>query len=131
MNLNKKQRTAILIGVIVIVIMGLFPPWSIKAIIPSDSIAPSITKTLENRHSWINTPPKKSKKYFYYGYSFGISGEPSTFKKRQNEIMNFSYEINVKQLIIQWFLVCVLTGGIVIFLGKPKDKVENSGDKNE
>ena len=86
--MNKKQKICLWIWIIVIVLMGLFPPW----------------------HTQI--PQRGTQKPF--GYAF-ISAPPEV------ELGVYS-TLNIPLLMVQWFLVSVVTGGLIYTFKDKKPK---------
>ena len=80
MNINKKQKTIVTIGVAVVILMGLFPPWTYTF-----SHNPSISKE-PAVYGFILEPPKKKKN----SVSFGL-------------------ELDITRLSVQWIIVLMAT----------------------
>lgn len=88
--MNLKQNICLWIGIAVIVVMGIFPPWTVGQTIlsPQDG-----------------------------GYHFILSHQ---------EVRSIDcYNLNTSRLLIQWTMVVVITGGLLITF-KDKKKNENS-----
>lgn len=79
--MNKRQIIVLWIGIIIIVLMGLFPPW-------------------------MNVDPSGG--YYIKGYNF-ILDKPSTFCR-----------IDVPQLLVQWAMVAIIAGGLLVTLRDSK-----------
>jgi hypothetical protein len=80
--MNKKQKNVMWIGIALIVVMGIFPPWAI-----SDQGSFAMLG-----YGFILSPPKNA------------------------------CHINTSHLYVQWIMVTVVTGGLVVtFMDKKKD----------
>ncbi len=102
--MNKKQLACLWIGIIVIVLMGLFPPW----IIPSSS--EGIKYRIDR------------------GYKILFS--PVEIQIPKTEVAFSAATLDMHRLCIQWFMVAVITGGLVCtFKNRPKDKEKKGTDK--
>lgn len=107
-TLNKKQRQAIWIGVIFIVLMGLIPPWAQHH--TSGSLRPR-----EYAPLW--EPPET---FASHWVSREMDGSV-TFHEGAPD--SYSIRIDLARLLIQWVLVIALVGARVV---TAKDRV--SGD---
>ena len=92
MTLNSTQRAVLLAGIAVIVLMGVFPPW---------------TYTFKSRATYSEEPA---------GYSF-IASPPS---RRGNNLMH-GVKIDMPRLVIQWVLAIAASGFGVLVTTKQKD----------
>ncbi len=90
--MNKNQKIVIMIGLIVIVLMGVVPPW-----VHTVSLLGSQTK-------------------YSAGYSPIISA-PS----RQYDAPAYGVSLDISRLLMQWALVGMVAGGLVLIL-KDKDE---------
>lgn len=97
--MNKKQKTAILIGTLLILLMALFPPWETQ---PGGANGPS----LQLGYEFILDPPIP-----------GFINENIRF-----ESLYIYSTINMSQLIMQWAGVVLVVIGLVLIL---KDKQQN------
>ena len=94
--MNDKQKKCLWVGIALIVVMGLFPPW----VCETDSFFGGGSKLLHHittepgPYSWIDDPPAKAK------------------------------FVDLYRLGIQYFLVAVVTAGLIITLGSKKDGKE-------
>jgi len=78
--MNKKQKIALWLGIIIIVAMGTFPPWVI-----------SIQGAIQQRgYDFILIPPEE---YCH---------------------------INTSRLYVQWIMVVLITGGLLITIKSPR-----------
>ena len=82
MDFNKKQKTILIIGVAIIILMGLFPPWTCTYTYESES-----SKT-SSGYAFIANPPKVR------GFTFGT----------------FGFELDISRLCVQWIVVIFATG---------------------
>jgi len=95
MGLNKNQRVIITIGVVVFVLMGLFPPWT--SVHKSYSAEPS-------GYCFIGSPPRP--------YKYNNAGLIRTYK----------IKIDTTRLLIQWIVIIVASSGGVLIKGGRKDE---------
>ncbi len=102
--MNKKQLTAMWTGIIVFVVMGLFPPWIVN--IPWDS-------RLEPMAGW--------RVDFEYGFIISHSWQAQTASNmernseaRAESNLNKRHDIDFPTLIIQWLIVGAITTGLVL-----------------
>jgi len=91
MNINKKQKKFVVIGVAVIILMGLFPPW---------------TYTYNYKTAYSKQPA---------GYGFIL--EPP---KKKKQAMTYGIELDVTRLSVQWIIVLMATGLGVFFTATTK-----------
>ena len=100
--MNKKQKTCLLIGIAVIVVMGLFPPWVLeyeRRHFTGNSKF-EFRYTIEpGPYSWISDPPYAEEKS--NPYSTGFTEGNAKF-------------IDLYRLGLQYFMVAVVTAGLVI-----------------
>ena len=91
--MNKKQKICLWIGIAVIVLMGLYPPW----------IRPrrgdGVIETARPKDRFILTAGMRS-----------------------------TERVDTSQLLIQWFMVAVVSSGLIVTFAdkKPKDEHEES-----
>ncbi len=105
--MNKKQKTCLLIGIAVVVAMGLYPPW----VIESQSQHYKFEFDPEpGPYSWIGSPPTVEIRK-YRGKTLLSQEATARF-------------IDLYRLGVQFFLVAVVTAGLVIVL-KGKSPVKN------
>lgn len=90
MDFNKKQRTILIVGIVVMILMGLFPPWT-------------ATYNYKSQHSqhprgyaFIATPPH------FTLYPIGSSG----------------IVLDISRLSLQWIVVLLATGLGVFLSGR-------------
>lgn len=93
--MNQKQKICMWIGIAVIVLMGLYPPWILKD--TSD-----VSKAEGSRFGFL--VPQLP-----YFDSEGMVWQES-----------YAYQIHVVQLLIQWFMVAVVTGGLIVTFADKK-----------
>lgn len=92
MNINEKQKKIIIIGVAVVILMGLFPPW---------------TYTFKYKTAYSNEPA---------GYGF-ILAPP----KKKTQAMAHGIELDIARLSVQWIIVLMATGlGVFLTPGTRK-----------
>ena len=86
MSINEKQRKFIIAGVVVVILMGLFPPW---------------TYTFKYKTAYSNEPA---------GYGF-ILAPP----EKKNKAMTHGIELDMKRLSVQ-LVIALLATGLGVFL---------------
>jgi hypothetical protein len=104
--MNLKQKTALLIGIIIIILMGIYPPWCIYYDTPRQKkcigyafiTTPAITK--------MNTP-------YWMGYP-----ESPTYDKKADDI-------DYIRLVFQWAMVVIVTSGFLLMF-KDKKKLQRN-----
>lgn len=90
--MNKNQKIVIMIGLIVIVLMGVVPPWV-------------YTFSLQG-----------SRSKYSAGYSPIVSPPP-----RQADHPAYGVSLDISRLLMQWALVGMVAGGLVLIF-KEKDQ---------
>jgi magnesium-transporting ATPase (P-type) len=88
MDFNKKQRMILTIGIVIIILMGLLPPWALTF---SDESAQLVKRPAG--YAFIATPPRAS----YY---------------------NRGVVLDVSRLSVQWIVVLFATGLGVFLSGR-------------
>jgi len=101
--MNKNQLIVLWVGIIVVVLMGLYPPWQYNGHI----VERNVNVVVPAGYSFIGDPI----------YSAGI--------------MEFGASIDVTRLLIQWFMVAFITGGLIYTLKEEKAKNPKDEEKNE
>ncbi len=86
MSINEKQKKIIIAGVVVIILMGVFPPW---------------TYTFKYKTAYSNEPA---------GYGFIIVPP-----EKKNKGMTYGIELDITRLSIQW-VIALLSTGLGVFL---------------
>ena len=105
--MNKKQKTCLLVSMATMVVMGLFPPWVIES---REANRLSNTRfeyrytTEPGPYSWIGDPPQARKANPY-------SKEPA---------QGYARFIDLYRLGIQYFIVAVVTAGLIIIFRDEK-----------
>jgi len=117
--MNKKQKIWIWVGITIIVLMGLFPPWVVKQVIPKGdwNIITLrkyifILKAPYFHYKALPPPPPKSHPKYAEAY-MGIEPE-----------FNHAEQIDITRLLIQWFIVALITGGLIVTFKDKKLKDE-------
>lgn len=91
--MNTKQKIALWLGIVAFVLMGLFPPWNY----PGSVLGVKIQ--IDKGYKAIFAPP--------------------TGKGEEGKMFGASIDIN--RLCVQWAMIAVITGGLLItFSGKQK-----------
>jgi hypothetical protein len=92
--LNSNQRKVLIVGIIAIVVMGIFPPW---------------TYTFKYESTYSEVPA---------GYSL-ILIPPAP----RNTSYVHGVKLDISKLIIQWLIITASTGLGIFLLSNKKDKV--------
>lgn len=109
--MNRKQKACILVSIVVIVVMGLYPPWVIET---KEFVRMGMRSewkyTLEpGPYSWIGNPPVRveTKPNPYY------TSDPKVLLGSPQARARF---IDLYRLGVQFFVVAVVTAGLIITL---------------
>ena len=107
--MNRKQKTFLLAGIAVIVVMGLYPPWVMQTrernFVGINTQKHKYT-TEPGPYSWIGDPP-----LFNFDYDRRLSYDPKDARVRF---------IDLYRLGVQFFIVAVATAGLIIVFGDKK-----------
>lgn len=87
--MNLKQRTAICVGVILVVVLGVYPPWNQTLSARDAGLSVNIVRP--GRYAWLWSPPEPSGQYWGVGLDLG-------------------------RLLVGWVTVILTTGGLVFAL---------------
>lgn len=98
--MNQKQTIVMWIGIIVFVLMGLFPPYLYGAI--------------------------KAGCYGFAGHYFILNPPVGGGAATRELLQPLALQIDIGQLCVQWAMVAVITGGFIIAF---KDKKPRDGQK--
>lgn len=111
MNLNRRQRFALFVGLVVAVVMGLFPPWMMKVntgyVAQGYNFIAHELIPLEHFSSDPSDSPisKKSKKNSWIE------------RREEQELVRRLSRMDTALLWTQWFTLAFATTAIVVFLG--------------
>ena len=120
--LNKKQKICLWVGITIIVLMGLFPPWVVKQVFQKGNWNTItlrkyifIFKAPYIHYKAISPPHPKAPKDIVESYKSIRAG------------FNHVEQIDVTRLLIQWFIIALITGGLIVTFKdkKPKDEKDN------
>ncbi len=131
--MNSTQRRVILLGFVVILVMGLFPPW-LKTSVTSLDSPPWITKTgnvqaiesIEFGKGDIALEQHAGYKFLFLPrieYAGGGGGDDYSFS------FYHPRRVDCSLLLCQWFLVSAVTGIIVMYLGDRRKSPANKPDE--
>ena len=101
--MNRKQKICLWLGIAVIVLMGLFPPWLVEG---------------HRVEYWsIFAPPSHLRPVYPYDLLDEVAGTP------RYESSRLTAEIVTDYLFAQWLMVAAITGGFIITFQdrRPKD----------
>ena len=125
--MNKKQKTCLLVSMATMVVMGLFPPWVIERRVGGNKYV-----TEPGPYSWIGNPPviaaetKTVRHPAFFpvrdpgdsDYVWGLRKLGETTKERYTTTTILSEGrprfIDLYRLGVQYFIVAVVTAGLVI-----------------
>jgi len=100
--MNRKQKILLWVGIVVIVLMGIFPPTR-RGYCPAVTYWPGLIQPgVPRRPLWV--------KPAHYGYTFLFTAEAS--------------DIGFGKLIVQWAVVAVITAGLIYILKNRKPQNE-------
>src|SRR5450631_3580963 len=94
--MTKNATIALWGGVIVIVLMGIFPPW-VKV------------------QSWINSPPTTGHNVINHEIEYGFFFSPPKTDHAGHSVVSF---VDLSRLVVQWVVVASLTLAIVFTLNR-------------
>lgn len=104
--MNRKQKIVLLIGILVFVLMGLYPPWIYRTF----DLAPSVSGfSYQTTDRFIG--------YRWFSQGFLQYNDKTSFLSDRNIFL-----IEKNRLFIQWFMVAVVTGGLAFIFKEPKNK---------
>lgn len=93
--MNRRQKAAILLGVVLVVSMGLYPPWIYTFDVEG------IRMEVSAGYSFITSPP----------------GAPPEARRLSHL---WSRRVNIVLLLVQWFGVIIVVGGMLLVLADRK-----------
>ncbi|HUV40775.1 MAG TPA: hypothetical protein VMW23_03180 [Sedimentisphaerales bacterium] len=96
--MNRKQKIVLWIGIGLFVVMGLFPPWATKL---------SNNRQVNSGYAFICTPPPII--------------ELNTTGKIFGPFKSCGAHIDISRLCLQWAMVSVVAGGLIITFKDKKD----------
>ncbi len=92
-GMNKNQKRVIMAGLVVIVLMGLFPPWVHTVHVKELKIDRA------GSYGFLFSPPAPDQNNFPWKNMWGV-------------------HLDVSRLLMQWILVVIIVCGLVFFLNK-------------
>ncbi len=141
--MNRKQKTCLLVSIAAIVVMGLWPPWVIETReLNRLGDRFEYKYTLEpGPYSWIGSPPSRRKAYKEYQTAKEARYQEilTEYKRRYSNTTAFSDRkdlearprfIDLYRLGLQYFVVAVVTAGLIIILKNRKGSLTD-GQKKE
>lgn len=110
MILNKNQKIALWATLVIIVLMGLFPPW----------ICGSYTTPLDN----LAQKPTGNTMFIESAgeYHFIFAPPPQTGYRSVSSMVdvNYVYRLDYGRLFLQWLLIIAVSGGLIFLFRKPQ-----------
>jgi hypothetical protein len=95
--MNQKQRKIILIGIGLIIISVIFPPWKETMIVQGNKV--ELESTF---YRFILTPPRE------------------VYKSQDGQVVGLKEgRIDATRLILQWIFIALVIGGIILYLKDP------------
>lgn len=116
-KMNTKQNRILWAAMVVMAVMALFPPWVQTFNYSGDDMFGARVKVSSERslgYSAIFVPPHPetpNKGAMNYYWNLGV--EP------------YGMRLDLKRLLIQWFVVTILTGGLFLKLASNQTKGDN------
>jgi hypothetical protein len=108
--MNKKQMRFLWAGIIIICLMGLFPPWTQEVTFLGSKFSDYA------KYSCIFYPP--SFKLHLSSSTLKISERDKEILLLSDSISNYSVHINITILFIQWICIALLTFGFILTFRK-------------
>ena len=114
--MNSAQRKILLVGLLSIILMGLFPPWTVTQ--PAMRGLPDISRNWG--YHFFFKEPKASSNLSQYSSLFNWgTWETEREKNLINNMANFSsFQINYIRLGLQWAFVVLVAGGLILLSRK-------------
>lgn len=123
--MNLLQRIIIAIGLLVILVMGLFPPWTYvyDGAIEIDSGAISIHTERPARYTWITRPPhpitneelwrlaKEMVKNENFERIYPMRQRDAL---KRNPDLRYGLKLDIERLVVQFVGVCIMIGGLLL-----------------
>ncbi|MBI4027691.1 MAG: hypothetical protein HY360_22075 [Verrucomicrobia bacterium] len=97
--MNKKQKIVIRLAVLIAALLGLFPPW-----VQTYHHVQVGYSRVPTRYAFIGTPPSPQSGGPYYGV-----------------------QVDLTRLLLQWFVVVLIAGGLACTLRDDSKKEPSSG----
>ena len=117
--MNGRQRCAVMLGFVVILLIGLYPRWTITYVWKGEPVK----LPMAQGGASVVGPP------YAYSFEYGVGhkwlpqyarwwrlGEARWVEETDDEAEHY-YRIDTSLLLVQWFLVSAVTGILVMFLG--------------
>jgi hypothetical protein len=98
--MNKRQLIALWVGIGVLAVMGVFPPW-VRSFSGAGPRLPCETAAIYAPIFW---PPASRK------------GAVDSWDCDTGSVPSFGVRVDTTRLLVQWFLVGMVTGGLILSL---------------
>lgn len=108
--MNKKQLISLWVGIIIIVVMSLFPPWVVNL----------KDYQINCGYDWIGTPP-----IYTWSSSEKIFRLPNGPRPQDEYITKkhiVSKHIDISRLCFQWAIVGIITSGLLVTFKRYPEK---------
>lgn len=105
--MNKKQRVVFLVGVGIIILMGLIPPWYYRAVLPSGDHIAQFTVRADRDYGFLFDPPP----------TFDFLEDAQGHKKGFYPVLPC---IDFSRLLLQWAVVAIATAAMIFILKDEK-----------
>jgi len=111
--MNRKQIIVLWIGIAVIVVMGIFPPWMLKKneMLQNDDMQGFILMN-DVARTTLELPVRFALFHNYY---------PIWSRPKDGTDILLLLEIDIVELSIQWIIVIAITGGLLVTFKDKKD----------
>jgi hypothetical protein len=112
--MNRKQKFTVWVGLVLIVSMGLYPPWTQRF-----TYNPNWGLRADT-YSWIWGPGAP------WVWPSVVPADEEMQKVFMGAVRSAQYwesSLDASRLLLQWVLVCLLVGGLVRALASPKPNV--------
>lgn len=103
--MNKKQKLVLWVGIVMITLMGAFPPWVSVDNIPNSNIK----RTQPIGYEWLWTSPTLWRRDPLYHHARVIDTSKGM-------------AIDTSRLYVQWAVVALITAGLIYTFKDKKDK---------
>ena len=125
--MNRKQKTAIWIGTVAVVAMGVYPPWGQSWGSPFQSGELNMRVGMgSERYSWIFDPPGTPE---WVKETWRDPDDPNAKDRNENDIVKtmvrlqrmdgyWRARLDLPRLIIQWLMVGFVVVALVTSLGR-------------
>ena len=119
--MNKKQRIVIIIGIILVLICGLFPPYEGKK--SGELPLPEKEEAIGYYFLFSHPSSEEISKEIYENYKFLNNDEMGTGEK-----LGFSASIMMSKYLIQIITIVLITTGLIFYFAKDPTDYDKTTD---